>query len=54
MKKSHDNSDQKHDPGRRRFLKGVGIASVGAALFNPLLSVSFVSDADKRRRQSLG
>jgi xanthine dehydrogenase YagT iron-sulfur-binding subunit len=29
--------DEQHDPGRRRFLKGVGIAGAGAALADQLL-----------------
>src|SRR5260370_12010567 len=39
MKKSHEGNDKKqisHDPGRRRFLKGVGIAGAGAAVADKL------------------
>jgi xanthine dehydrogenase YagT iron-sulfur-binding subunit len=39
MKKSHDDKvDQQnsHDPGRRRFLKGVGMAGAGAAVIDKL------------------
>jgi xanthine dehydrogenase YagT iron-sulfur-binding subunit len=39
MKKSHDDKvDQQdsHDPGRRRFLKGVGMAGAGAAVIDRL------------------
>ena len=39
MKKSHDDKVDKqisHDPGRRRFLKGVGMAGAGAAVIDKL------------------
>src|SRR5215470_17794891 len=37
MTKSRDDRDeQKHDPGRRKFLKGVGIAGAGAAIADHL------------------
>jgi aerobic-type carbon monoxide dehydrogenase small subunit (CoxS/CutS family) len=38
MKKQNDDNDnqQKHDPGRRKFLKGVGIAGAGAAVVDKL------------------
>ena len=37
MTKSRDRGkDQKHDPGRRNFLKGVGIAGAGAAITDHL------------------
>lgn len=37
MTKSRDEQDdQKHDPGRRKFLKGVGIAGAGAAIADHL------------------
>lgn len=38
MTKSRDDShqEQKHDPGRRKFLKGVGIAGAGAAIADHL------------------
>jgi len=38
MSKSHDGKEDKqaHDPGRRKFLKGVGIAGAGAAVVDKL------------------
>ena len=38
MSKSHDRKEgkQSHDPGRRKFLKGVGIAGAGAAVVDKL------------------
>jgi xanthine dehydrogenase YagT iron-sulfur-binding subunit len=39
MKKSHEDKDDQqnsHDPGRRRFLKGVGMAGAGAAVIDKL------------------
>ena len=39
MKKSREDKDDKqnsHDPGRRRFLKGVGMAGAGAAVIDKL------------------
>jgi xanthine dehydrogenase YagT iron-sulfur-binding subunit len=36
MTKSRDNRDDDHDPGRRKFLKGVGIAGAGAAIADHL------------------
>ena len=39
MTKSRDNNDEQpgsHDPGRRKFLKGVGIAGAGAAVVDKL------------------
>ena len=38
MTKSRDEAreEHKHDPGRRRFLKGVGIAGAGAAIADHL------------------
>ena len=35
MTKSRDNRDD-HDPGRRKFLKGVGIVGAGAAIADHL------------------
>jgi xanthine dehydrogenase YagT iron-sulfur-binding subunit len=36
MGKSHDETNGKHDPSRRSFLKGVGIAGAGAAVVDRL------------------
>ena len=39
MKKSHDaqnNNSESHNPSRRKFLKGVGIAGAGAAVVDKL------------------
>jgi xanthine dehydrogenase YagT iron-sulfur-binding subunit len=36
MSKSNDENSRKHDPGRRKFLKGVGIAGAGAAVADKL------------------
>ena len=36
MTKSHDDKSNKHDPSRRSFLKGVGIAGAGAAIVDTL------------------
>lgn len=36
MTKSRDVENQKHDPGRRKFLKGVGIVGAGAAIADQL------------------
>src|SRR5262245_44337939 len=36
MSKSRDENSRKHDPGRRKFLKGVGIAGAGAAVADKL------------------
>jgi hypothetical protein len=36
MKKPHDENTRKHDPSRRKFLKGVGIAGAGAAVADKL------------------
>ena len=36
MGESHDEKNGKHDPSRRKFLKGVGIAGAGAAVVDKL------------------
>ena len=36
MSESHDEKNGKHDPSRRKFLKGVGIAGAGAAVVDKL------------------
>ncbi len=54
-----DNSEQgkdrqgSHDPSRRRFLKGVGIAGAGAALAEKLLIETEASEAQAARSASL-
>ena len=39
-----DRDEQKHDPGRRRFLKGVGIAGAGAAIADHLWTEAEAKD----------
>src|SRR6185503_6770977 len=44
MKKPHDEKTRKHDPSRRKFLKGVGIAGAGAAVADKLWTEAQAED----------
>lgn len=52
MTKSRDDKSSKHDPSRRSFLKGVGIAGAGAAVVDTLW-VEAEAEEQTSQRQSL-
>lgn len=52
MAKSRDDKSSKHDPSRRSFLKGVGIAGAGAAVVDTLW-VEAEAEEQTSQRQSL-
>jgi xanthine dehydrogenase YagT iron-sulfur-binding subunit len=53
MGESHDDKTGKHDPGRRKFLKGVGIAGAGAAVVDKLWIEAEAKAAQGSTTQSL-
>jgi xanthine dehydrogenase YagT iron-sulfur-binding subunit len=54
MTKSRDDrDDQKHDPGRRKFLKGVGIAGAGAAIADQLWPGVETAEAQEKQAEVL-
>ena len=55
MKKQNDDDDkqQKHDPGRRKFLKGVGIAGAGAAVVDKLWVETHANEAQTNTTRSM-
>ena len=53
MTKSRDDRDDQkkvHDPGRRKFLKGVGIAGAGAAIADHLWVEAEAEETTSTRR----
>jgi len=55
MSKSHEDKDDKrvHDPSRRKFLKGVGIAGAGAAVVDKLWIEAEAKEAQAAAPQTL-
>ena len=53
MGKSHEEKTGKHDPGRRKFLKGVGIAGAGAAVVDTLWIEAEAKEAQATTPQTL-
>jgi hypothetical protein len=52
MKKPRDEKNEQHNPGRRRFLKGVGIAGAGAAVVDKLWVEGQATETQKSAPQS--